>query len=407
MRAAIALGLLLAFAAPAASLGLLAATDEAPLHVLVGFSSGADRTAVALRIEEAGGRIVRTSVPLGFAQVATRDPAALATALAADADVAYVEPDAPTSALGAEWNGAQWNGAQWNGAEWNGMDSLGPGAGDPGAPRQWGLDATRAPAAWQTEPGRGAATLCVLDTGVDSSHPDLAPHVRAGWSALDGTSDTRDPAGHGTHVASIAAARHGDGYGVAGVANSLILPVKVLRADGTGTAADLALGLAWCADRGADVALLALGVTGRPQTVDRALAYADARGVVLVASAGNRGCDGCVGYPASDPRVLAVAALAPDGSVAPFSSRGPEVDVAAPGVEILGAVPGAFAYGSGTSQAVAWAAGAAALVRERDASLPPAAVRARLTENARDVGPAGFDARSGHGALDVAAAIEG
>ncbi|HWH08463.1 MAG TPA: S8 family serine peptidase, partial [Candidatus Thermoplasmatota archaeon] len=125
------------------------------------------------------------------------------------------------------------------------------------------------------------------------------------------------------------------------------------------------------------------------------------------ARAGNVGpCSDCVAFPARDARVVAAAAV--DASLAPaaFSAGGPQVDLAAPGVGILSTFDdGGYAAGSGTSQAAAWVAGAAALVREHAPGLDAAQVREALRAGAADVGPAGPDARTGAGLLDVAGAL--
>lgn len=317
-------------------------------------------------------------------------PPGAATVLARNPMASFLERDANVVASGSEWNGAQWNGAQWNGAEWNGAEWNGqptPNGTDPAILNgwQWGLEAAKVPLAWAVEPGHRGAKLCVVDSGVQSSHPDLAPNLAGlAYNAIDGTSNANDDAGHGTHVASIAAAAHGDGWGIAGVSNTTILPVKVLSANGTGTASALTRGMNWCADHGADVVLLALTVEGGSNTVTRSIDYLASKNVVIVASAGNAGpCTDCVGFPAKDSRVIAVAASDSSGSLASFSSTGPQVAVRAPGVGILGDfVNTTFAYGSGTSQAAAFVAGAAALLREHNPGMSPASVRSALATSA-------------------------
>lgn len=400
--------------APAASaIGLLGIATDEPGELLVGYRPGQLGQALAA-VYALDGEVLRTNEQARFLVVATRSATQFLATLALDPAVEYVERNDPVRANGAQWNGAQWNGAQWNGAEWNGAQWNSNGtAGDPGSSSQWGLDAVRAPAAWNVTTGTRAAELCVLDSGVAWDHPDLAANVwtgpdgARGFNAIDPRLTAYDDAGHGTHMAGIAAAGVRNGVGGAGVANVTILPVKVLDATGTGKEDDLATGLVWCADRGADVALMALSVDNDGPTVRNALQYAASRDVLLVASAGNKGsCSSCVAYPARDSNVVAVSAVAKDRTLAPFSSQGPQVELAAPGVDIVSTFTGAgYAYGSGTSQAAAFVAGAAALLRDAhpDASAPT--VRAALQHGARDLGAAGPDARYGYGLLDVAAAL--
>ena len=440
MRSALVVTAFLVLAALPWSAG--AAASEG--RYIVGYRPGGEAQA-KLAVELAGGTVVRDSADLDFYVVRTADAGRFERLAPLQPSLRYVERDDPTRLAGAQWNGvqwdaatwdgAQWNGAQWNGAQWNGAQwntvtwrgaqwngaqwngaqwnlaewaQFGPRLADPGLVWQWGLWKTDTPTAWLAEKGQQRASLCVLDSGVAWDHPDLKANVRApGYNAIDPSRTAYDDAGHGTHVAGIAAARIGDGYGVAGVGNVSILPVKVLAADGAGRESDLAIGIAWCASHGAKVAVMALSATEPGPTMDAALQYAVDRDVLLLASAGNAGpCSDCVSYPASDPRVVGVSALTMQDTLADFSSKGPQVDLAAPGERILSAFPGnSFVYGSGTSQAVAFAAGAAALVRDADAGLTAAQARDALLRSADDLGAAGRDDSFGEGRLDVDEAV--
>ena len=421
----------------------VAGAADAGGRYLVGYDAGNEDLA-RLSVEVAGGTVERSSDDLDFFVVRAADSLGFERLAPLQPGVRYVERDDATRLSGAQWNGAQWdaaewdgaqwNGAQWNGAQWNGAQwntvawrgaqwngaqwngaqwnlaewaQFGPQTADPGLVWQWGLWKTDAPTAWLAHKGQREATLCVLDSGVAWDHRDLKANVRApGYNAIDPAKTAYDDAGHGTHVAGIAAARIGDAHGVAGVGNVTVLPVKVLNAGGTGHESDLAFGIAWCANQGAKVAVMALSADEPGPTMDRALQYAADRDVLLLASAGNNGpCDACVSYPASDPRVMGVSALTLADDLAAFSSKGAHVDLAAPGQRILSTLPGGFAYGSGTSQAVAFAAGAAALVRDADGALTAAQTRDILLASADDLGPAGKDDAFGHGRLDVDDAV--
>ena len=374
--------------------------------LLVGYASGA-KAGVTTALQQLGAEVVLTLDPLSVVEV--RVPAVAAERIASIPGVAFVEKDAATSASGSQWNGAQWDGAQWNGAQWNGAQWDGSSAATGGL---WGHAAVNTTGAWAIDAGSRSVDLCVVDSGVDWTHPDLQANAWDllgvhGFNAITATADATDDAGHGTHVAGIAAAVRDNGLGVDGVTASRIMSAKVLNASGRGTVSALALGMNWCADNGADVALLALSVDGTSQTITRAIDYLEARNVVIVASAGNVGpCTACVTFPANDPRVLAVTAVNASLALAPFSASGPAVDLAAPGVGIVSTFDGdGYAFGSGTSQAAAWVAGAAALVREHRPGLSAAQVRDALRAGATDLGPGGADDRYGAGLLNVPGAL--
>ena len=155
---------------------------------------------------------------------------------------------------------------------------------------QWALPAMGWDTAYDTIPVTGSATLAVLDTGIDASHPDLAARMGAGQS-FTSTDPTVDVNGHGTALAGIAAAEVNNGIGIAGVAYSpvTILPVQVLQADGTGWDADVVSGVLWAADNNADVILMGFSSTEYSSALADAIAYAERKGVVVVAAAGNDG----------------------------------------------------------------------------------------------------------------------
>ena len=238
--------------------------------------------------------------------------------------------------------------------------------------------------------GTGAGTVvAVVDTGVDPCHPllmghllpggldlvdgDLSPWQRRNGVDDDGDGDVDEAAGHGSFVASIVAL---------GAPSARILPYRVLDDDGGGSAYHVALAVADALGRGVDVINLSLVYRERSTVVDLLLEEAVARGVIVVAAAGNDP-EAPLGFPAVDSRVLAVSAFDADAAtLADFAGRGDAVRLAAPGVDVYGALDdGRYGTWSGTSMAAPWAAAGAALVKELDPQASEAIVRQLLVQS--------------------------
>ncbi|MFI9763561.1 type VII secretion-associated serine protease mycosin [Streptomyces sp. NPDC051963] len=291
--------------------------------------------------------------------------------------------------------------------------------------KQWALEAMHTDEAWQTTKGRGI-TVAVLDTGVESDHPDLAGNVldakdMVGFGAGQGD---RAWARHGTAMAGIIAG-HGHGVGnadgVMGIApEAKILPVRVILEEGDsarGKARNtrgnaLAEGIRWAADQGADVINLSLGddsKSAHPEPAeDEAVQYALKKGSVVVASAGNGGEKGDhISYPAAYPGVIAATAVDRFGTRASFSTRRWYATVSAPGVDVVIADPDHKYYeGWGTSAAAAFVSGAVALVKAAHPGLTPAQIKKLLEDTARNAPAGGRDDSRGYGLIDPAAAIK-
>ncbi|MGH8867735.1 MAG: S8 family serine peptidase [Actinomycetes bacterium] len=239
------------------------------------------------------------------------------------------------------------------------------------------MSAVHAPGAWGLSQGRASVRVAVIDTGVATGHPDLIGKVVGQYNAVTGTSSVRDAMGHGTSVASVAAARTGNGVGVAGSGyRTSVLAVKVADSNGTLRSDAIASGIRWAADHGADVINMSFGGSATDWLERDAVAYAQSKGVLLVASAGNAGTSD-LHYPAALPGVLSVGATSASGTSRPsWSSYGRWVDLAAPGAGIRAAVPGGR-YGtvSGTSFSAPLVAGEAALLL----AVQPTATAAQLT----------------------------
>jgi type VII secretion-associated serine protease mycosin len=278
---------------------------------------------------------------------------------------------------------------------------------DPEYPRQQRyLERLRLPEAWGVASAAPEVRVAVVDTGVDAAQPDLAGRVLPGRDFVNDDSDAYDDQWHGTWVAAIIAANTNNGVGIAGVSPSArILPVKVLDSHGNGTDADIAAGITWAADHGADVINLSLGGSQENAVVREAVEYALEHDVVVVASAGNT-ASVAPQYPAAYPGVVAVAATDSNGDLASFSGHGSWIDIAAPGVDVTSArSTSSYEVMSGTSYAVPFVSGVATLVRSLHPSLTAAEVVSQLLETAQDAGPVGFDDQYGHGILDALAAV--
>ena len=194
---------------------------------------------------------------------------------------------------------------------------------DPDYDRQWALPHIQAETAWEEMGQLQAVTVAVIDTGVCLSHEDLVGRVLDnGYDFVENDDDPEDVFGHGCSVAGIIAANIDNGIGIAGFApNSSILPVRVLGPSGSGSMADVAAGIVYSADEGADIINLSLGSSVGSQVTKDAVEYAIGKGVTVIASAGNSG-GSLPGFPARYENVVAVGAIDPNGARSSFSNKG-------------------------------------------------------------------------------------
>ena len=276
----------------------------------------------------------------------------------------------------------------------------------------YGVDLIQAHAAQLDVSGAVGRTVCVIDSGYDTSHPDLPSsasfvtgHAQPGTGAWDAPGDS-----HGTHVAGTIAALAND-IGVVGVDRNPGLRlhiVKVFDDDGEWTySSDLIAAVESCVAAGAHVINMSLG-GGYPSGleeqafVDAARATGSHPGALSVAAAGNDG-DTTLSYPASYPSVVSVAAVDSQKDLAGFSQRNVEVELAAPGVGVHSTVPGAgYGFFSGTSMATPHVAGAASLLWSLHPECSPTQIRYALANAAEDLGASGRDPEFGHGLVRVA-----
>nr|ADL09141.1 thermitase precursor [Laceyella sacchari] len=234
--------------------------------------------------------------------------------------------------------------------------------------RQYGPQKIQAPQAWDIAEGSGVK-IAIVDTGVQSNHPDLAGKVVGGWDFVDNDSTPQDGNGHGTHCAGIAAAVTNNSTGIAGTApKASILAVRVLNNSGSGTWTAVANGITYAADQGAKVISLSLGGTVGNSGLQQAVDYAWSKGSVVVAAAGNAG-NTAPNYPAYYSNAIAVASTDQNDNKSSFSTYGSWVDVAAPGSSIYSTYPtSTYASLSGTSMATPHVAGVAGLLASQGRS---------------------------------------
>ncbi|RZU72985.1 type VII secretion-associated serine protease mycosin [Micromonospora kangleipakensis] len=294
-----------------------------------------------------------------------------------------------------------------------------PKCGRPGGPgpteAPWALRRLDPSSAWRITRGEGV-TVAVVDSGVSPTHPLLKGRVLGGGD-FNGLAQLRgqcDLAGHGTIVAGIIAGQEGTGAPYSGIApEARILPVRVLasteRTTDEALPAEIAEAIRWSVDHGADVVNLSLVTLDRPELKD-AIDYALRMRVVVVAAAGNRqeNQQDQPAYPAAYPGVIAVAGVDAQGGHVGTSVAGDYVDIAAPGLDIVGPAPQGAGYlaepQGGTSFAAAYVSGVAALVRAAHPELAPADVAFRLTRTA-DNPPDGHNAEIGYGVVNPYRAV--
>lgn len=279
----------------------------------------------------------------------------------------------------------------------------------------WGIGSIRADRVWPITTASGV-NVAVLDTGLDARHPDLIANVAGGYSAVVYTKSWADDNGHGTHVAGTIAASN-NRFGVVGVApNAAVLGVKVLDSKGRGYVSDVIDGIDWSIAHGAKVINMSFAGPIAVDSFQWAINRATDAGVVVVAAIGDGGTADVDGqFPGAYWGVIGVGAAQNGGRLAAFSSRSPEADVVAPGVDVYSTywTPRGSSYArmNGTSMASAHVAGLAALVesvpvtRAWDANgngqWDPTEVASKMTAYSADLGAPGRDLVYGAGYIDV------
>lgn len=287
---------------------------------------------------------------------------------------------------------------------------------------QYGPGNVQATEAWDLTTGSSNVVIAIVDSGIDSGHPEFSGRLLRGYDFVEGDRTPQDGCGHGTHVAGIAAANSNNQRGIAGIDwQAKVLPVRVLGNNCLGSTETVARGIVWATDQGADIINLSLGLAGPSRLLEYATYYAYDRGTAVFAAAGNTG-GSFIYYPAAYPWVLAVGGVNASNARASFSNRGSALDLMAPGANVLSTTPrsGVFYYQtvygthneygelSGTSMATAHVSGAAALLLAHDPArfYSPDRLYHAFIQTANDLGQTVPNDDIGYGLLQIYDALQ-
>ena len=304
---------------------------------------------------------------------------------------------------------------------------------DPYYKYQWNFKNINIENAWEISQGAGAV-VAIVDTGVAYENygkykqaPDLAgTSFVSGYDFIGNDNHPNDENGHGTHIAGTIAQTTNNNLGTAGIApKASIMPIKVLDKNGRGNYFDIAQGIYWAADNGADVINLSLGGSSSSRYLKDACAYAYSKGVTIVAASGNDSKNKVI-YPARyNDYVIAVGAVRFDGAKSYYSNTGSGLDIMAPGGDLKvdqnndgygdGILQQAikntlrrqkfeYYFFQGTSMACAHISGAAALLTSQGINTPQK-IREALEKTAEDKGSFGWDKKYGWGIVDIFKAL--
>jgi subtilisin family serine protease len=386
----------------------------APGELLVRFKAETTSSAIQLTMKKYAISTVRSlyNSDVRLIRVPEGQELAIAAALNADPGVVYAEPNYIYHAFDLVPN-------------------------DPSYGKQWAHPKIQSPGAWGITTGSSDVVIAIIDSGVDTGHPDLAGKIVAGYDFADGDNDPSDGNGHGTHVAGIAAAVTNNDEGVAGMSwGAKIMPVRVLNDQGSGYNTTITEGIIWAYQHGANIINLSLGGIDPSQTMQKAIDDAHAAGSLIIAAMGNCRTSCTIGgqsysnptqYPAAYNNVMAVAATDSGDSYAYYSQYGAHCDIAAPGGELFVSVRTGGIYSTmptypvymttdynylqhydylqGTSQATPHVSGLAALMWSIAPSMTNTEVQNLIQQTADDLGPVGKDQDYGWGRINAYRAV--
>lgn len=283
-------------------------------------------------------------------------------------------------------------------------------ANDPELVKQHYLKQIGAQSAWGAVREQTDLTIAIVDTGIDLDHPDLKGNLVPGTNLVHPNEPPDDDNGHGTSVAGVIAATGNNGIGVSGILwKAKLMPIKALDYRGDGTEQELGEAILYAVRKQAKIVVLSVGLHRYSPYMLDIVQYAENKGVLLVAAAGNDGNTlgdkAAVKYPAAYSTVLAVGGVRSDNMPDSRSNPGSELDISAPWNVYTTAMGGRYKKEEGTSMAAPQVAAAAALIWARYPELKPYQVRALLRQSAKDVGKSGFDNESGYGVLQIDKAV--
>lgn len=360
-------------------------SSEPPQRKIVVFKKGVDSGSALKIIEKAGGKFKKYYKIINARSVELPSEAA-GIALSQNPEVLRIDDDIQVS-----------------------INKASSTAVKPTQVLPWGVNRIDADLVWGTTTGQ-AVKVAIIDTGIDTNHPDLQANIKDGINTISATKGYQDDNGHGTHVAGIIGAVNNT-VGVIGVAPKVSLYViKALDRNGSGYLSDIIEGLQWAVDNHMQVVNMSIGTNSDILSFREAIAAAYNAGLIMVVAAGNDGpTANSVDYPAAYPGTIAVAATDSNGQIASWSSRGPQVDIAAPGVNINSTWNNDnYKTISGTSMATPHVTGTAALILSaKDPMTPPMTLDAMRTQLMMTAENLGFAAElQGAGLVDAQKGIQ-
>lgn len=280
----------------------------------------------------------------------------------------------------------------------------------------WGVKKIGAVTAWDVTLGTTAVKDGHIDSGINRGHEEWASTSRdlAGWDYYNNDNTPQDTSGcsyHGTHTSGTVAAPINNAKGFPGMAQINLLPVKIFGGGicFAASTTNIANAIKYVGNQGSHVSSNSWGGGAYSQAIHDAITYSVNLGVTFVASSGNGGCSNCVGNPwkPQAANTIIVSATDSNDAGASFNSKGPEVDVSAPGVYVGSSTSGTTGYHimDGTSMACPHVTGLAALIKTKNPTFTAAQITSRITGNVIDLGVVGKDDTFGYGRINAAAAV--